>query len=155
VAREVWDNNKELVALHSPLDMLRLFQGTTTTNFKSAVAGVIGEFGAAVIYTYFARRLGNNSWGKILGSIAINGKKPKTDIEIFNSIGIQVKNYMVNKNYMRDITTNITPSKFDSTLNDEVKTNFLDFITNYFFNLSYANIDDVEQTYNTLPEYLG
>ena len=46
-------------------------------------------------------------------------------------------------------------NRHEKLFNDEVKTNFLDFITNYFFNLSYSDIDDVEQTYNTLPEYLG
>jgi len=89
----------------------------------------------------------------------INGQKPKTDVEIFNAIGIQVKNYTIrtmgDNLEMRDIETTNSPQKFASTLDSNTQTNFLDFLANYFFNRSYANTEIASEAFATLPQYLG
>ena len=137
--------------------ILSLFQGTTTSNFGSAVQGALGEFGAAVIFEYLSQHIPEQSYATLLGNMIIDSQKPKTDVRLFQDIGLQVKNFQIHKDYMRDIGTTTSPTRFAALaqLNDYDTMNFYDFLTNYYFNLSYQGSSEGQQGMQSLSEYLG
>jgi hypothetical protein len=107
------------------------------------VQGSLGEFQTAVIFEYLRnKKMSAPAMAMIQGNIYRNGEQGKTDVQIFKSLGIQVKNMnIIEQNgklsLLRDLETNIHPNKFAKYLDDYTATNFLDFLANYYFNLSY------------------
>lgn len=124
-------------------DPIRFFAGTTKRNFISVVQGSLGEFQTAVIFEYLRnKKMSAPAMAMIQGNIYRNGEQGKTDVQIFESLGIQVKNMnTIEQNgkltLLRDLETNIHPDKFAKYLDDHTATHFLDFLANYYFNLSY------------------
>ena len=124
-------------------DPLRFFAGSTKGNFISIVQGAFGEFQTAVIFEYLKnKKMTAPAMAMIQGNVYHNGEQGKTDVQIFDSLGIQVKNMNVIESngklsLLRDLETNIHPSKFAQYLEHNTATHFLDFISNYYFNTSY------------------
>lgn len=124
-------------------DPILFFAGTTKGNFISVVQGSLGEFQTAVIFEYLRnKKMSAPAMAMIQGNVYRNGEQGKTDIQIFKSLGIQVKNMNIIKQngkltLLRDLETNIHPDKFAKYLDDYTATHFLDFLANYYFNLSY------------------
>lgn len=137
------------------------FQGTREGNFISAVQGALGEFQAAIIFTFLEQQLGSKSpYTAILGDKLSEGEQLKTDLSIIQGLGLQVKNVTAitnklsgKKQLLRDLETNIHPQKFSEYLDGGVATNFLDYISNYFFNTSFA--ENTKGIYNKLITSLG
>lgn len=124
-------------------DPIRFFAGTTKGNFISIVQGSLGEFQTAVIFEYLRnKKMSAPAIAMIQGNIYRKGEQGKTDVQIFESLGIQVKNMnTIEQNgkltLLRDLETNIHPDKFAKYLDNYTATHFLDFLANYYFNLSY------------------
>ena len=118
------------------------FQGTTGSNFISAVQGSLGEFQAAVIFTFLEQTIGRRTaYSTLIGDKLKHGEQLKTDVSIIQGLGLQVKNMNTIENngqtqLIRDLETNIHPNKLVSYLGEN--SNFLDFIANYYFNTDFA-----------------
>lgn len=149
---EVWDHNFSSKENNPVL----FFSGGTKSNFISGVQGALGEFQAAVIFEYLAIKKITNAFATIVGSSYRNNEQLRTDVAIFNKLGLQVKNVSEIMNngkatLLRDLKTTIHPKDFSSYLdNDE---NFLDFLANYYFNISYQG--QVQNQFNLLQLQLG
>jgi hypothetical protein len=79
---------------------------------------------------------------KIVGNVYKKGEQGKTDVEIFKTVGFQVKNLTSieqdgQTKLIRDISTNIHPSKMSKYFDKETSTNFLNFLANFYFNTDY------------------
>lgn len=131
-------------------DPVLFFSGGRESNFISGVQGALGEFQAALIFEYIQIKIGLSTLPKIQGSTrleqTLTKEKARTDIEIFQSIGLQVKNFNVieqgidgkQKSFLRDITTRTHPYKLAEYFNnEEIEYNFLNFIANIHFNENY------------------
>ena len=137
------------------------FQGTTGSNFISAVQGSLGEFQAAVIFTFLEQTIGRRTaYSTLIGDKLKHGEQLKTDVSIIQGLGLQVKNMNTIENngqtqLIRDLETNIHPNKLVSYLGEN--SNFLDFIANYYFNTDFAN--ETQSVYyealGMLGSYLG
>ena len=147
----VWSRNFS----QSWSDPLRFFSGTTKSNFISAVQGSLGEFQAALIFEYLrGKKLAGPALAQIQGNLFQGGEQGKTDVQIFQSLGLQVKNVnIIEQNgrlsLLRDLKTNIHPKKFAQYLPNQGG-DFLDFLANYYFNTSYqetqqATIDQLQK----------
>lgn len=120
-------------------------------NFLSGVIGALGEFQFAVLIKYIGFRTGISTRASIIGNKLLDTKVlGKTDVRIFNSLGIQVKNYSMNPRF-KEIETNISASKFAEYI--ENSSDFLTFLANYFFNLSYQKRR--KSDFEELKKYLG
>lgn len=121
----------------------QFFAGTTTGNFISAVQGSLGEFQTAVLFEYLSiKGLKQSRVAKIVGNVYKKGEQGKTDVEIFKTVGFQVKNLTSieqdgQTKLIRDISTNIHPSKMSKYFDKETSTNFLNFLANFYFNTDY------------------
>lgn len=126
-------------------DPIRFFASSTKGNFISGVQGSLGEFQTAVIFEYLRNRKSlSPAMSQIMGNVYRRGEQGKTDVQIFKSLGIQVKNVSVIENngqlsLLRDLKTTIHPSKFAKHLEEPSATYFLDFLANYYFNTSYQD----------------
>ena len=135
----VWNRNFS----KSWSDPAKFFAGTTKGNFISVVQGSLGEFQTAVIFEYLRNQESiSPAMATIVGNVYTKGEQGKTDVQIFQSLGIQVKNVSVIKNnnqlsLLRNLQTNIHPNKFVQYLDQPFATYFLDFLANYYFNTSY------------------
>lgn len=124
-------------------DPAKFFAGTTKGNFISVVQGSLGEFQTAVIFEYLRNRKSlSPAMATIMGNVYTKGEQAKTDVQIFQTLGIQVKNVSVIENsrqlsLLRDLKTTIHPNKFAQYLDEPFATHFLDFLANYYFNTSY------------------
>ena len=149
---EVWNNNFSSKENNPVL----FFSGGTKTNFISGVQGALGEFQAAVIFEYLAIKKVTNAFASIIGNSYKNKEQLRTDVAIFNKLGLQVKNVSQitsdgRLSLLRDLTTTIHPKDFSLYLdNDE---SFLDFLANYYFNISYQG--QVQDQFNLLQSQLG
>lgn len=94
-------------------------------NIKSGIGGAMQEFATAMLFEYIAlkkKTIQNGKIAEILGNIAgSKGEQPKTDVQILESIGIQVKAYNQNslvdsQGNARMMTTNIHPAGLDAGL---------------------------------------
>ena len=142
------------------------FQGTQYSNFLGSVQGALGEFQAAVIFTFLKNTFRTSGIDpKILGnaySMLNTGELPKTDVQLFGSLGIQVKNVKTvtdkagNVNLMEDLKTNIHPSKIAQYLGSQAD-DFLNFIANYYFNISFqqASKGIFDSMVKMLKSYIG
>lgn len=126
-------------------DPIRFFASSTKGNFISGIQGSLGEFQTAIIFEYLRNRKSlSPAMAQIVGNVYRRGEQGKTDVQIFKSIGIQVKNVSVIENneqlsLLRDLKTTIHPSKFAKHLEEPSATYFLDFLANYYFNTSYQD----------------
>ena len=134
------------------------FQGTTTSNFISAVQGSLGEFQAAVIFTYLEQQLGSRGgYAQLIGDKLLHGEKMRTDVSIIQGLGLQVKNINTFINgvgdmqLIRNLETTIHPQKLANYLDDGEQ--FLDYIANYYFNKTFAA--ETETAYQQMIEMLG
>lgn len=143
-------------------DAGRFFAGTTKDNFISKVQGSLGEFQAAVIFEYLkGLNASNQALSLIQGNIYRGGEQGKTDVQIFRSIGLQVKNVSTimrdgRMSLIRDLETNIHPDKFAKYLDQQYQSTFLDFLANYFFNKDYqeAMLQRMQSLQNVLQYWL-
>lgn len=140
-------------------DPARFFAGTKANNFISAVQGTLGEFQSAVFFEYISELgLKHSKIAKISGNIFSGSEQGKTDVQVFKSIGIQVKNFTIIENgdrarTIRDIETNQHPKKFAQYLEENTASNFLNFLANFYFNSSYR--EDMEGRMNQLEYRLS
>ena len=136
------------------------FSGGTKSNFISGVQGALGEFQTAVIFEFLAIKKMSDAFANIIGNTYKNGEQARTDVAIFNKLGIQVKNVSSflsgdKMSLIRDLSTTMHPSKFAQYLSNGQS--FLDFLANYYFNISYQgqNQSQIEAIKQWLGEYLG
>ena len=149
----VWNKNFG----HASFSAIKFFKGGKTDKFITAVQGSLGEFQAAVLFEYINIKFGNLSnkaVSVIRGNIFSGSEQARTDIEIFNNLGIQVKNFSIQDNKVSDFKTTMHPNKFAKYyLNDGESTTFLGFLANYFFNSTYK--DKEKSNFQNLQTYLG
>ena len=132
------------------------FSGGTKSNFISGVQGALGEFQAAVIFEYLSIKKVTNAFATIVGNSYKNNEQLRTDVAIFNKLGLQVKNVSQitsndNISLLRDLTTTIHPKDFSQYLDNNES--FLDFLANYYFNISYQG--QVQNQFDDLRSQLG
>ena len=134
-------------------DPIAFFSGTKESNFISKVQGALGEFQTAVIFEYLSeKKLSSSRIAQIQGNVYNKaGEQGKTDVQIFSSLGIQVKNVTTiwkdqKLQLLRDLKTNIHPQKFAQYMESQYQTGFLDFLANYYFNLNYQETAQGEMT---------
>lgn len=139
-------------------DPVFFFQGTTTSNFISAVQGSLGEFQAAIIFTYLEQQLGSkNGYAQLIGDKLLHKEKMRTDLSIIQGLGLQVKNMntftnnLGNIQLIRNLETTIHPQKLADYLDNGEQ--FLDYIANYYFNKTFAN--ETTGTYQQMIKMLG
>lgn len=155
----VWNRN-----FQNWSDPLMFFKGTKESNFISAVQGSMGEFQAALIFEYLrAEGTSGEAASMIYGNVYKKGEQGKTDVQIFRSLGLQIKNVTTITNngktsLLRDLETTIHPSKFVQYLGEGQGTTLLDFLANYYFNTSYQETMDSlgrkEELEKNLSEWL-
>ena len=128
-------------------DPLLFFQGTRYSNFLSSVQGAFGEFQTSIIFIFLEHNFPASGFNtQILGNafgMFQKGEQPKTDIQLFEDLGIQVKNVKTvmdssgSVELEHSLKTNIHPSKIGRYLGNQ-EDDFLDFIANYYFNINFA-----------------
>jgi len=134
------------------------FSGGGSGNFISGVQGALGEFQAALIFTYLYQELGSSKYANIIGNIYKKGtsEQLKTDIQIADAIGLQVKNISIIKDeagrdkFIRDIEAGSHPDKLKNQMVQGQQ--FLEYIANYYFNTSFQK--ETQSTFNQIIEVL-
>ena len=135
------------------------FSGGETNYFISGVQGALGEFQTALIFTFLQQEIGCKvAYAKIIGNIYKKGtgEQLKTDVQVADAIGLQVKNINIikqgqNNVLLRDLESNIHPKALAPLLDNSQQ--FLDFIANYFFNKTFQ--EETYQAYNEMLRMLG
>lgn len=119
-------------------------------NLNAGVSGAVQELYTAIIAEYINIKLGegiNRKVADILGDIIKGGEQPKTDVQILNRIGIQVKAYSMDRAITK-MSTNIHPRALGESLAPYGNANIADEIVQMVFNSSdgdYNSIaDDLE-----------
>lgn len=145
------------------------FSGGKTKSFISGVQGAMGEFQTALLFEYLSIKFGTAALPEIKGNVrleqSLTKEKSRTDIEIFQTFGLQVKNFAIieekveggtYKHFMHKAGTRIHPDKLGQYFGSE-EADFLGFISNYFFNTTYANQhgDDMARLRDVLGHWLG
>lgn len=105
-------------------------------NLSAGVSGAIQELYAAIIGEYINIKIGKGirrTVATVLGNIAEGGEQPKTDVQILESIGLQVKAFMPNQ-IMQKMTTNIHPGALQAALDPFGVENVADTIVQMVFN---------------------
>lgn len=150
-----WTWQKNFISLER--NPALFFQGTTASNFISSVQGSMGEFQAAIIFTYLEQQhISKSHFAQILGDKLKHGEQLKTDVSIIEDLGLQVKNISTIKEsgktqLLRDLETTIHPNKLSQYLDNPEQ--FLDYIANYYFNTTFAH--ETESVYHNLITVLG
>lgn len=137
------------------------FSGGSGESFISGVQGALGEFQSALLFEYVSQKGAAKAFPLIKGSTRLEStlhkEQARSDVEIFKSIGLQVKNFnliekevngILDPGYRYDIETKIHPTKMSKMLPLMDKDDFLGFLANCFFNASYRD----QQSHNL--EYL-
>lgn len=119
------------------------------TNFLNGVVGALGEFQVAILFRYLSQA--TDIGGTLLGNqivYEIQGEqyqgivqKGKVDVEFFEKLGVQVKNYSLNANLkeLEWFKTSMSPQKYSALIEGNTeKGEFLTFLANYFFNQSFT-----------------
>lgn len=120
-------------------------------NFLNGIIGALGEFQFAVLTKYLGFRTGIRTNVSLVGTELLNtGAQRKTDVEIFRSLGIQIKNFSINTRFDA-INTSVSAAKFAEYIDNS--SDFLTFIANYYFNLTYQSRRTSD--FQTLLEFLG
>ena len=149
---KVWNKNFS----QGKSNPLLFFSGGTEGNFISGVQGAMGEFQGAVIFEYLALKKGANAFAKIIGNAYERGEQLRTDVQIFETLGLQVKNVneIINNGQnglLRDLATTIHP--YDLSEYFQKDQSFLDFLANYYFNSTYKS--KVQSEFDQLEQELG
>ena len=103
-------------------------------NLTAGVKGAVQELFTAIIAEYVNIKIGKGIYPKVaevLGNVAKGGEMPKSDVEILQRIGIQVKAYRFDKDVLF-MTSNIHPDTLQAAL--PVGTNVADAIVQAVFN---------------------
>lgn len=143
----------------------RFFSGGKK-NFISAVQGAMGEFQTALLFEYLQLQGMGSAFASIKGSTLIEGtgEQARSDVEVFRSIGIQVKNFNIiedevanSKYFLHDVHTRIHPDKLAKNFNVELQNSFLGFLANFYFNASYEKqvFNDAIRLRYALESWLG
>ena len=156
-------------AFGSEVNPALFFSGGKTKSFISGVQGAMGEFQTALLFEYLSIKLGTAALPEIKGNVrleqSLTKEKSRTDVEIFQAFGLQVKNFAIieekaengtYKHFMHKAGTRIHPDKLGQYFGSE-EADFLGFISNYFFNSTYAtqHQDDMVRLRETLGHWLG
>lgn len=153
----------------SGVNPAHFFSGGKTKSFISGVQGAMGEFQTALLFEYLSIKLGTAALPEIKGNVrleqSLTKEKSRTDVEIFQAFGLQVKNFAIieekaesgtYKHFMHKAGTRIHPDKVGQYFGNE-EADFLGFISNYFFNSTYAvqHRDDMVRLREILGHWLG
>lgn len=152
-----WD---EKIGIGDDDQSLLNFGFLSTGSGKVKLKGNIQELTVAMITEYINIKIGqgiNGRVAKILGDVAKGNKEsPKTDVQLFESIGIQVKAYDPDRMFFtnkegqemqRLMSTNIHPNKLDSDLGPylaemNLSENIGDYMVQACFNKTNSWTDD-------------
>lgn len=128
------------------------FSGGKTQSFISGVQGALGEFQTALIFEYLQLKGMGKAVAEIKGNTRLRNtlskEQARTDVEIFEGIGIQVKNFVVIEkeingtkegSFLQDIHTRIHPNKLSKYLSAQYQSDFLSFLANFYFNTDYES----------------
>ena len=140
-----WNKKMGGKNLEAVLDNFDFF--TKGANLNAGVSGAVQELYVAIIAEYINIKLGegiNKNVAKILGNIAEGGEQPKTDVQILNRIGIQVKAYSMDREF-KEMSTNIHPDALGTELAPYGNENIADNIVEMVFNSSIGNYHDIEK----------
>ena len=135
------------------LDNIAFWEKGGTLN---SLIGAFGEFQAALLPNYIKAVLKNSKIPPSLISETINStEQGKMDVNLLGRFGVQVKNYKPGRNRIK---SNIHPQNLaESPSFDIDKTSFFDFLTNYYFNLTYQdnNKGNMAQLEGRLSDYFA
>ena len=139
----VWE--EKMGSGHDADSLMNLGFFSKGRNIMSGIKGALGEFQTALIAEYINLRLQKESGinsaqvAEIIGNIVKGGEQPKTDVQILEKFGVQVKNLnlnaIINGKTNTLINTTIHPNQLAQVLNGGI--NVSDFLINYYFNLSF------------------
>lgn len=107
-------------------------------NLSAGVSGAIQELYSAIISEYINIKIGKGirrNVATVVGNVAEGGEQPKTDVQILESIGLQVKAFIPGQ-IMQKMTTNIHPGALQSALDPFGVENVADVIVQMVFNSS-------------------
>lgn len=114
-------------------------------NLNAGVSGAVQELYTAIIAEYINIKLGegiNRKIADILGDIIKGGEQPKTDVQLLNRIGIQVKAYSMDRT-LRQMSTNIHPDALGNSLAPYGNANIADTIVQMVFNSSTGDYNSI------------
>lgn len=145
---------------HSGSNPAQFFSGGKTNSFISGVQGAMGEFQTALLFEYLQIKGMASAMSQIKGNTrleqTLTKEQARTDIQIFESMGIQVKNFVTiekevegqkRTQFLQDIHTRIHPDKLAQYFPMGVQQDFLSFMANFYFNKDYER-----QTFNNMIE---
>ena len=116
-------------------------------NLASGVTGAVQELYTAILgecLGYFSDKGITGRISNILGNILKdNNEQPKTDVQLFGTIGIQVKAYSLDRK-ITEMSTNIHPDKLDASLEKFGISNIADTIVQAVFNEDNGSYHDLE-----------
>ena len=142
---KVWANN-----IDNSFENFALFEKNGVLN---GLIGAFGEFQVALIFEFINLKGIVNPGLQATISNTLKSEQAKADVTIFNTIGIQVKNYNPYSSKGK-LSTTIHPSKligYPDVFDDNLQ--FLTFIANYFFNATFQN--ENKEVLLGLESYLG
>lgn len=116
-------------------------------NLNAGVSGAVQELYAAIISQYIYVKQEKGLWrnvARILGNIVKGGEQPKTDVQILNEIGIQVKAYTFDR-VIKTMNTNIHPDALETNLRPYGIVNIADTIVQAVFNSTNGDYHDLEE----------
>lgn len=125
------------------------------------LTGAFGEYQTAMLFNYLACKCPDLKEGvKATISTTIFEQQKKTDITLFEDIGVQVKNYTMFKpeKFSRVMPTTISPRRFLDKLRHEnlieknTAMSLESFIANYGFNESFRQIDGIDSMEKALEK---
>lgn len=116
-------------------------------NLNAGVSGAVQELYTAIISQYIYVKQEKGLWrnvARILGNIVKGGEQPKTDVQILNEIGIQVKAYTFDR-VIKTMNTNIHPDALETNLRPYGIVNIADTIVQAVFNSTNGDYHDLEE----------
>lgn len=145
---------------HSGSNPAQFFSGGKTNSFISGVQGAMGEFQTALLFEYLQIKGMASAMSQIKGNTrleqTLTKEQARTDVQIFEAMGIQVKNFVTiekevegqkRTQFLQDIHTRIHPDKLAQYFPMGVQQDFLSFMANFYFNKDYER-----QTFNNMIE---
>lgn len=148
----------------------QFFSGGKTNSFISGVQGAMGEFQTALLFEYLQIKGMTNAYAEIKGNTrlesTITKEQARTDVQIFEGMGIQVKNFVTiereingktQTQFLQDIHTRIHPDKLAKSFPSQTQDNFLSFMANFYFNKDFeqANFRNMIELRYALESWIG
>lgn len=148
----------------------QFFSGGKTNSFISGVQGAMGEFQTALLFEYLQIKGMANAYAEIKGNTrlesTITKEQARTDVQIFEGMGIQVKNFVTiekevngkkQTQFLQDIHTRIHPDKLAKTFPSQAQDNFLSFMANFYFNKDFeqASFRNMIELRYALESWIG